>query len=569
MRLIAFFLACIFALPLQAFEDGFDDVKMLTDEEQMEANDYYHSGLAEKHKTEECAENGDLCTNQESGFKSKGMQTMEMMAPMISQAYSMILGGSTIKMASGGAKTVTGGANKGNWTPAEGGGYESTQLDAKGNVTTQKMSEEDMGKLEESGNAEDKTEEAQDYCVYIPTATELASQAFQTMSQDNIEQQYEQTDPSAKQKASLESVKQAQETRAKTATVQTIGWGATGACYIGYAIAGGYTDWKLYAKIGATALLATFYGFKIAAHKQRAEDIQDIIDGFPKAGDCNPHTETTCFCTEPSSATTDPQNFQKACMPPALANRFNADPFVCVNAKGQTDAECKCKQSNTCIDYKLKSGFASLGLNPSSLAGPLKALEPVTKGTGAGELGAAHNKNMAMARKFLKNNKPSKVPNFRLSPKQKKLAKAMTKMGIPAIAAAAIASQPVKATPAGGAMAGLRGGSMGGSFKNKKIREAFKKSNMRFAGSRRGRSSLRSRSKRKSRGRGAKGGSGGSVTIVDDLKRKAASRAEINRNSGKNIFDIITYRYNVSAWKRFEEQIQKEINPGKAPEKKE
>ena len=549
------------------FESGFDDVKLLTDEEQVEANDYYHAGLAQERKDQACAESdlaSDLCTNSQSGFNTKGMQTLEMMIPMISKAYSMILGNTSITMGTGEMVTKGTGDDVLTYTKNDKGQWVNKQLVKKDGEAAQVVEKpvDDMEAKIESGEVTEKTEKKKDYCAMIPMASEMGAQIYMTMQSSEIEQQYQQADPAYKQKESLYAVQSSQIAQKKASIVQTAGWGVTSACYVGYMIAGGYTDPMLYAKLGASALIATFYGFKIKAHQDRADGIQEILDGFPDQGECNPHTQTTCFCSEASSMTSDPGNYQKVCVPPPFANRFNQDPFACVDAGGKSDPNCLCAQNNTCIDAALKSGFAKLGLNPNSLAGPLKALEPLTKGAGAGELGNAHQQNMAMARKALNKFKPKKLPSFKLSPKQKELAREMTKLGVPPAAAAMIAAQPVKSSPAGASLAGLKGD---GKFGNGAMRKGSTNSKMRFSGGGRNRGSGRFKtSSSNSRNSRSKGGSGGGVVLVDDLQRKAASRAEINRDSGKNIFDIITYRYNMSAWKRFEDTITKEL---KSPKK--
>ena len=568
MKLIWIMLLSIFSISTHCSESGFDDVKLLTDEEQVEANEYYHAGLAQERKDQACAESdlaSDLCTNSQSGFNTKGMQTLEMMIPMVSKAYSMILGNTSITMGTGEMVTKGTGDDVLTYTKNDEGQWVNKQLvkeDGKAAevVESKPISADEMTDMEKSGEVTEKTEKKRDYCAMIPMASEMGAQIYMTMQNNEIEQQYQQADPAYKQKESLYAVQNSQMAQKKASIVQTAGWGVTSACYVGYMIAGGYTDPMLYAKLAASALIATFYGFKIAAHQNRADGIQEILDGFPDQGECNPHTQTTCFCSHSSSMSTDPGNYQKVCVPPPFASRFNQDPFACVDAGGKSDPNCLCAQNNTCIDAALKSGFAKLGLNPNSLAGPLKALEPLTKGTGAGELGNAHQQNMAMARKALNKFAPKKLPSFNLSPDQKKLAREMTNLGIPAAAAAMIAAQPVKAAPAGASLAGLKGD---GKFGNGNIGNNGKNSKMSFSGGSRGSSGRFKTSSRNNDRSNSKGGSGGGdVVLIDDLQRKAASRAEINHDSGKNIFDIITYRYNMSAWKRFEDTITKEI---KAP----
>ena len=59
---------------------------------------------------------------------------------------------------------------------------------------------------------------------------------------------------------------------------------------------------------------------KVKRHKLYAKEVQKIIDELPeKKGDCNPHTDTMCFCNEPTSQAQDPTNFMRYCVPKQYA----------------------------------------------------------------------------------------------------------------------------------------------------------------------------------------------------------------------------------------------------------
>ena len=177
---------------------------------------------------------------------------------------------------------------------------------------------------------DEETKNVQDYCQYIPTVTELGANAYQLIAQNQISSEMEQTAQAEgrsnnQQLGTLYAIKANQKQRRKAAVFQSSGWGAASACYITYMATRSMTsikiDTKMVLKTAAAVTLTTFYGFKARAHKERAKAIQEVIDSLPRAGECNPVSATTCFCGEASSATSDPTNFAKYCIPKPFANK--------------------------------------------------------------------------------------------------------------------------------------------------------------------------------------------------------------------------------------------------------
>lgn len=562
-------------------EKGFvDNLQDLNDQEQVEADNFIHQGINQRVFDENCIDNkiSDLCQNGENAFVDDGTFTgkasaiIEKMAPLIPPALSTIMGSSPIKMETGN-KVVNGTT----FTKQKDGSFVAKTADPTDptKVTKTTKTAEQLEDAKAGGSkVTDEKENLTDYCVRIPTLVETGVQAYKLLQKDSIEAQFNSTEQASRQKASLISIKQSQEMQKTASIISLGGWGGTAACYTAYIIAGATVDFKLGAKLGASILLGTFYGFKVQAHSERISAINDILKKFPKTGECNPHTETTCFCNEETSQAFDPNNFQKRCVPPPFKDRFADSPFTCVDANGKSDNECLCKLSNSCAGQRLKTGLAKVGLSPTTVAPILEGISPLDSGTAGGDINGTAKRNLANAKKLLQKKKPSNIPNFNLSPQQKKIAKEIAELGIPNFAAAAIAATP----PTSSALANAqRIAATNDDFKSEALQKANRDSRLRFSNSGRDFGSKKKNKKTNSAfnpfGFGKKknnnSDSGSDVVILDDFQRKAAAKAEINRDSGKNIFDIITYRYTVSAWKKFEETIKKEASTEEASSEEE
>lgn len=534
--LIAF--SSLFTIHSFGNESAFDSVmeEPTTPEDSAKAEVYIHQGMADKKAQEMCEEGkggyDDLCEEDKYAFSGGGMRKLEVLLPALTKAYSMfnMMGGS-------------------------GGGLTAKSLDSKGNQIYEKDGVT-KGVTKDTEGATEKTESKSDYCGYIGMAGEAASTAYTMVKNDKTENNFKSEKPEARQVASFYALAENHETMEKGAKFQMGVWSATAGCYVIYATQAAYSgDWKVYAKMGAAGFIAMYYKKKADAHAERAELLKKMAKDLPGAGDCNPFTNKSCFCAEETSVVSDPINFRNICIPKPLLGRGEEedDAFVCSDVNGKADLDCDCIKSDTCADKRLKVAGINLGLGPTVLKDPLAAMKPISKGFGGADVDAAARRNLALANKTLKNFKPKKAP--KLNKDQKKLASAFLKSGMPK-AAAAYLGKGFGGSSSGslppGATSGLGGGGLNKYKSNGALaainKAKFKKGN-----------SVRGKSKRGSRGFnrfGKKKSRKNTKAIhIEDFAKKAEREAEIVNDTSRGIFDIISYRYKMSAWREFKDSI--------------
>ena len=467
---------------------------------------------------------------------------------MIGPAYSMIMGQMPVKHLEkqNGAPVLVDDKNN-EFVKSADGTYKNAKT---GELAPDKK---DLKKKGKSG---------QDYCGYIPQVGTTAVTFYEQTMDQKTQQNFENAPPQSRQAASFHALSKAHKDRAKTAKVQFGVWGATGACYAALMMTNVIaSNVGAVAKTGAAGLLAYFYSLKVKAHENRAKLLEEMAKKYPGAGDCNPHTATTCFCNEETSPISDPTNYQAKCVPKGYAKNFNNDSFICVDAKGKADPACDCKASGKCIDSKFKTMGMQVGLNPSLMRNPLAGISPLSNGFGTSKMDDISNKNMAYAKAAMKKIKPDNLSNLGLNNKQKKLAKDFAKAGIPRSFAAVMS----KAARSGGsapsiATSGLSGGSgigLRGKGMNKAISAARK---ITYKKGRKNRNFGKKKSSRSRFGRfGRRGKKNVTGIQIENFATRAQREAEITKDKSRPIFDIITYRYKASAWREFRDQINEQI----------
>lgn len=550
----------------------------LTLEEERQAEGYVHEGLAQERLQEICTGNNsdsatsasndhqDICSNGDKAWGSGAMGMVETMMPIVTKAYSAI--GVAGLMGGGGGMdflSLKGTAKKNGHpvlTDEDGNEFEANKSGVYKDSDGNPISEQNQQEMDQ------KKENKKDYCAVIPGITDMAATTMQTMDNQQIQngmqnpQQMSEGSP-ARQAQAFYAMSRSHEARAKSSTVQAAGWGGTAACYAIKASTG-YSSWSdpaTLVKLGLSTAVGVFYMAKRKAHKDKAELLKKLGDSFPGAGDCNPHTDTQCFCAQESSMATDMANFQKYCVPLQFGDRLGDDgfPVPCVDAEGKSDPECKCKKRRSCIDTTLTQDAVRVGLNPSVMRGAGQNLTPLANGLAGSGLGPGIEEQLAIAKKQLKKFGPRNGPNLRGKPKAQKMAKKLQDLGIPAGTARLIASANIPVNGATGlpalAAAGLNNDTLGSGNNAFKTRSAPRLKSGGSAGNkfRKGGSSNPFGSKKK---RG-----GGGLQIQGDMSKlanKATIDADINKDNGRGIFEILSHRYKMRAWKEFEGSMQTE-----------
>lgn len=491
---------------------------------------YINQGLAQQKKEELCAESrggySDLCTEDKKAFDGGMNRKLETMLPALTTAYGMI--------------SMAGGNNFDAKVSKE-DGSEGFQM---------KQEKGPDGEMVDTDKA--KTEEKKDYCSYIAMVSEAGATAYTKLQNDKTEANFQKTKGETAQAASFYALADNQKSMAKSAKFQFYSWTGTAACYVAYATQAQYQgDWKVWAKLGASTFIASFYKKKVDAHKERAKLLEQMASELPQKGDCNPFTDASCFCAQESSKTFDPINYNNVCVPKELSKRSGKgqEAFVCVDQSLKADAECNCAKTNSCADKQLRVSAPSVGLKPIMLKDPLKAFKPIRKGFAGADVDTAANRNFALANKALKKFKPNN--GVKLSNKQKKVAQSLFKNGIPKTTAALIAKGGDKGKLPASATSGLRRGGFGNIKLNKNAIASIQRNTQK------GRT-LRS-AKRNNGGFNRfikkKRGRNGNAIHIQDFGSKAQREAEIVKDSSKGIFEIISYRYKVSAWREFQDSM--------------
>lgn len=518
--LLALFLTAPSFIPINAHAQSTNlydqlDATERTDQEKANAELYLHQGLIDKKYKEECVgENNAIkskCLERRNAFNGD----IEKYLPIAKQAYTMIF-------------SLAPDLNK--------VGYYG-KMNTKTNVREVKS----------------KT----DWCGMIPLATETVAAGLAKIKNQSIEDAIKNPkNPQAQQAEAFYAMARVQENLVESSKTQAYGWGSTAACYgtmLATSIIAPTTG--VFLKLAAAGSLTYFYSEKIKAHKQRAAAYKKLGDEFPQAGDCNPFTNTSCFCLEKTSRMSDPANYQKFCVPKEFhSNRVDA--ISCVTADYKPDPKCSCKSKGTCLQGRLAKLGHNIGLSPAVMNNVLKATKPFSSGYLGGNLQAATDRNLAFAKKQLKKFKPKNIA-FKNN-KQKEMAKELARLGFPKGAAAKLATT-AGTNPLPASFNTFGAGSFGNrnSF-TRRARTTNKKPRYKKGGTAK---KAYSKSSRRKFGR-SRGSSRSNSIEIEDFASKAERSAMnnmITKDKSKPIFDIITYRYKTSAWREFKEHIKKEI----------
>jgi hypothetical protein len=570
MKLLGLLLLSLNLSNLTANEADFDRVKAggLSDKEQYEANNFFHQGRNQEIMQEKCRQlnerlksgqasatiKGDLKDCDQSSldragqsFGGKAGETFEAMIPVVAKAYATVIGmpGMSKISAKLGKKAQSKEVAKIIKEQGEDSNLLKDKLDNKANP------------IEGDKELKEKKKEYEDWCAKMPVATELIAGATQMLADNKIEQTA--INPNDIQRDSLYALKRSHLERKKTAQIQTAGWGATSACYIGYAAfaQAAARDWKLWLKMAASGFLTTFYGLKIKRHQAYADELDKLIAELPPKGECNPHTETHCFCAQASSKQIYPDNYRKYCLNPALAARDNPyEAAVCVDHNMNIDNDCKCRKSRSCIqDKMLMDAPVVNGLGFSQAQTALKGLNSIGSGQfGSSQLaGTDALRNAARVNELLKQKATDEgIASANGKPDQT-TSQLLTTTGVPLSVARGLS--------------GLNAAPLEQDLRNSLARDFSSPIELNYGADKKkvsyGDESFQLNKQKKDdiapnpfanfmqKNKKNIGGDANSVEILD-FHEQARKKAEISRNSSKPIFEIISHRYRSSAWKKFD-----------------
>ena len=319
-----------------------------------------------------------------------------------------------------------------------GGAGGSTTGAATVSDTTAQAPEQAGNKATKKGKNKDV-----DYCAFIGAASEQV-----TGYQQNQFQKYLQGIPTSAenlQTDSLIKIKKNYREKAKNQEINSIAWSGTSVCYIHQATAGGAAvDLKLGLKFTAAAVLGVYNGMAAGDHRNLADELNRVIQKMPQNGDCNPITQTHCFCNLPENL-----NNEKYCMPQirARASRKYGTQVACLDKFGRPDGDCDCIARNTCYDITYMNTLDGISFGESADNSGAQLMSQISKGTigKSSNLGSGSLSSSAISK--LKNalKKVSNVPigpSGNLNSTQKKEAQFYHKLGIPKNLSAALASSP-------------------------------------------------------------------------------------------------------------------------------
>lgn len=596
------------------FEDQFNETRQLTDKEAYDAVRFENDERNQRMYDESCEAFNQRMKTGSNGVKIHGQlndcteasadavgqsfggsagATLEAMVPVVSKMYSMVLGmpgmskiTSTLNQQKDIARAYKSGKDSkinnvdekygvktsdGDiLSDGKGGTFYKTDkpgyvADKDGNIFKKGADGnyaacgEECADVKKDYKKKKEKKEQEDWCAKVPMATELIAGATQVFKEANIEQR--KLEGSDIQRNSLYALKDTHSQRSKTAQIQAAGWFATSGCYLGYItkgfVSGQPVNWTTYLKLGASGFLGTFYQLKVKKHKEYAAQVDSLIAELPKRGECNPHTDTHCFCAEESSKNVDPASFQRYCVPPVYSKTGVLDPMSCVTKDMQVDNNCDCKKSQSCISHELtRTNPIGIDMGTSYMTDALKDMSAMNRG----DYGSANLANSASAKNAraignaLKKGEAS-VPTTSNS-KDAELVRKIMASGIPRNIANRLAN--TKANPLALEMSRTVAASLSkDTTPESKI--IAKDGDVKISSSRFSNPSAKKESsvnpfalfnKKSNMNNG-----GGKIKVLE-FQQAATNNADITKNSGANIFEIISNRYTASAYKKFDVKIE-------------
>lgn len=425
------------------------------------------------------------------------------------------------------------------------------------------------GSVPEAATGEEQAEpkEQEDYCRFIPIGTVMVGQIMQSSRQQSIQTrlQLEQqgfrtrdSDPdTVRQASALYAQAESHDGRAEGNKIESMGYGATVGCYVILTTTSGIgltnVGTGTYVKMGAAGFLAWFYNRMASKNKEYAQKVRDIADALPGKGDCNPITDKPCYCAQPETMN-DPQYCVELPQGIAASSSGFVIPTGCVNRNGQQDPQCRCRASNACLDQMVAPLFDIPGASNTALAGTVRnALRPFNNSLNSANLtsGDASQGAFRVLKKI-----DDKLPKKPLNAEQAKLAKTFAKAGLPPNLARNLATQKTNSFGLNAA----KNLASAPKVDTAPTTKSFKGGDAAVLNYK-----SKSRSSRSTSSGGFKnpfakkaGAQAGNPNVLHYANKAsaAAARRSINRDSGKNVFDIISYRYQKSGFQALSLELE-------------
>lgn len=506
----------------------FSEAGNLTDQQVKQSKDFVHEGIKDQVVTEGC-NSLDNCQVEDDG------QLERVIGQVYTTALPAIL--SQFKSSDSGSSKSSKSSND---TPKE-----TQNADSAAENSTNQGGE----------SAKDQT----DWCMIAAMGYEMYAMVFQEkMQKDKSKTAEEIPDP---QLRTLVNLRETHKARKKSATYQATAYGTITACYALMLSQSWLTlGWDTGIKMGGAALLTTLYIKKADKHDKLADKVQTVINALPKSGACNPWTQSSCFCEEPTSKDRYPAEYQEVCV--LNGGDFNTPKMAMgcaatdANGKVTYDEQCRCKQTNTCVSAKI-SAFTPTLSGATNLMQQMKAgVELLDSGFyDEAKLNTYSTQTAAMGSKLARQiTNPNPEP-VNLTNEQKKVAKELAGLVTPELAAKIASAKPQYpensiAKPESGAKAalslaekkeeGLKAKAVKGKYKTGVASNTASKKEKGFV--------MPNLLNQK------KAPAGSNIEIMNFAER-AVSNADVSNTPDTPIFDIISNRYR-HAWKRLDEKAQ-------------
>lgn len=503
----------------ESLDASFSNPTDLTDQEVKNSQEFVHQGVKDRVIKEGCEKLND-CSAEEKGMPIESM---------IGKAYSLIFG----TMVTGLTKKKT--DVKVEDKPATDGKPASDKPDAG------------------DKNAKSKDDKQTDYCIYI-------AMTYETLAMFMQQNQQSKADKAAAgvndiQLQSLINLKETHKARKTTATYQAAIYGSVSACYAAMAFTGkAQTDWRFFAKLGGATALTGLYIKKAAKHANASKAVQKVIDSLPKSGQCNPWTNTPCFCKESTSKDLYPTEYQSVCV---LNNGDIETPKVAtgcgkiVNNAVTYDSECSCKQTNSCLKTSMTGFTGNIGTGANFMNAANQGFDLLSNGTAdTGALADYANGAAAMTNKLKP--KTDTTPKVNLTDAQKKEAEEL-KPVLGNLANLAAASRAMSAP--GGIQDSAKSSSAAINKLSPEIKEKLAEG---IKGNyRKGNSGFNASSESNDfvfPGLPTAAPQANNNTEILTFAEQAVMNADVSNKPETPIFDIISNRYRRSAWERLEDR---------------